>query len=338
MNDTNGPESTALLVRLKSPRPLPHELLALLYVALGIVVLERLPVTYPRSAAVLVSSAPLAIVGGSAVAVVTVRRFLHRRRAGRSDPIPWSLEALIILRGVVCLLPLLSVHFLLKSFIHLLNARTWDVLLLAWDQTLFFGLDPGRFFTGLFFQSTFLKAIDLVYSVLYPVHIAAACTIFLSLLPPARRLAFLSAWSFLWIAGTVFYLSLPSWGPVFVTPDTFEPTLQHMPHTVSVQSVLYREIRSLVQHPLAPREVRYGCVAAFPSLHLAVVTLIALASRQLSRTWFVFNVLVVLLMLIGSVVTGYHYLLDGWAGILIGAAVWKAGLLLFRRWEVPEGS
>jgi hypothetical protein len=142
-------------------------------------------------------------------------------------------------------------------------------------------------------------------------------------------MACLAAYSFVWIAGSVVYLAFPSWGPVFVVSDVFEEVLRYMPSTVSVQQVLFREIHSLVNAPLGPRIVRYGCVAAFPSLHLAVVTVIAVASRSVSRAWFVANVVVVVLMLLGSVVTGYHYLVDGWAGIALGLGASAVGRRLF---------
>ncbi|MGE5346359.1 MAG: phosphatase PAP2 family protein [Acidithiobacillales bacterium] len=323
----------ALLRRLSSIRPLPHEAVSAVYMVVGILALERLPVTYPRSAILLAFADKVAFVGGLALVAIAARRLLFRRAEGRPDPTPVRLESLIVLRSVLCLLPVLSLHFLIKSFIHLLNPRMWDLSLLQWDRFFFLGLSPSLFFTGLFNQPSFLHAIDIVYSFLYALIVVGSCGAFLSLLPPARRLAFTAAWAFLWIAGSLLYVALPSWGPVFVVPQIFEGVLQKMPETVGVQSVLFREIASLVAHPYSERLVRFGSVAAFPSLHLGAITVITLASRGVSRTWFVLNGLFVLLMLIGSVVTGYHYLVDGWAGILLGLGVWKAGRLLTRKWE-----
>jgi hypothetical protein len=323
----------ALSRRLSSIRPLPHEAISAVYVAVGILALERLPVTYPRSAILLAFADKVALVGGLAVVGIAARRYFFRRAEGRPDPTPVRLEGLVVLRSVLCLLPVLSLHFLIKSFIHLLNPRTWDVSLLQWDRFFFLGLSPSLFFTGLFNHPSFLHAIDIVYSVLYALIVVGSCGAFLSLLTPARRLAFTAAWAFLWIAGSLLYVALPSWGPVFVVPQIFEGVLQKMPATVGVQSVLFKEIASLMAHPYSERLVRFGSVAAFPSLHLGAITVITLASRGVSRTWFVLNGLFVLLMLIGSVVTGYHYLVDGWAGILLGLGVWKAGRLLTRQWE-----
>ena len=92
-----------------------------------------------------------------------------------------------------------------------------------------------------------------------------------------------------------------------------------------------------MRSPCAPGAVHYGRVAAFPSLHLAVVTVFAAASRPVSRPWFVGNVVVVLLMLLGSVLTGYHYLVDGWAGIALGIGACAVAGRSFRSAVAPGG-
>lgn len=319
---------TDLAARLLSPRPFPHEVVALLYVAAGVVVLERLPVTYSRAGLLLAAWLPGVWTGAFILLLVGLRE-LSRRRRGLPAPIPPRAEAALFLRAALVLLPVLSVHFQLKSFIFLVNPRTWDRFLWEADRTLHLGLSPSLFLTGLFANGSVLAFLDLVYSNLYFLILVVSVPALLVLAPPSRRMAFLAAYSFVWIAGSVLYLAFPSWGPVFVVSDVFAETLRHMPATVRVQEVLFGEISSLVRAPLAPRYIRLGCVAAFPSLHLAVVTAFAVASRWVSRAWFLASLVVVLLMLVGSVVTGYHYLVDGWAGVALGAGACAVGRKLF---------
>ncbi len=68
-----------------------------------------------------------------------------------------------------------------------------------------------------------------------------------------------------------------------------------------------------------------------------MTTLFALASRQVSRGWFRLNLLLVLVMLLGSVVTGYHYLVDGWGGILLALGTWFLGRLMYEPISVARG-
>lgn len=326
--EAGAPAGSDLAARLLSPRPFPHEVVALLYVGAGVVVLERLPVTYSRAGIVLAAWLPGVWTAACILLLVGLRE-LWRRRCGLPPPLPPRAEAALFLRAALVLLPVLSVHFQLKSFIYLVNPRTWDRFLWDADRVLHLGLSPSLLLTGLFTNGTALSFLDLVYSNLYFLVLVVSVPALLVLAPPSRRMAFLAAYAFVWIAGSVLYLAFPSWGPVFVVSDVFAETLRHMPATVRVQEVLFGEISSLVRAPLAPRFIRLGCVAAFPSLHLAVVTVFAVASGWVSRAWFLANLVVVLLMLVGSAVTGYHYLVDGWAGIALGVGACAAGRALF---------
>ena len=334
-NDTEPPVGPSPLeARLRSLRPFPHEVVALAYLAAGGLVLERLPVTYPRQAILLAATLPAKWIAAAGLAAVSARYaaawWQNRRRSGEGrPPVPVTADLLVLLRAVLILMPVLSVHFLLKSFIHLVNPRMWDAALWDLDRAACLGLSPSLFLTGLFANPWFLEALDLVYSRLYFFLIVLSVPLLLVVPTLQRRMAFLAAYTFLWIAGSVLYLALPSWGPVFVFPSVFTGVLPYMPATVGVQGVLFDEISSLVRDPLGPRQVQFGSVAAFPSLHLAVVTVFAAASRWTSRPWFVANAMVVLVMLIGSVVTGYHYLIDGWAGIALGLLACWTGRRLF---------
>ncbi len=331
------PERPPLEVRVRSLRPFPHEVAALLYVAAGCLVLELLPVTYPRKALLLASRLPATVIAAAGLVAVAARRAASWWRGrslapSRRPPSTVGTDLVVLLRAAATLVPVLSVHFLLKSFIHLINPRTWDAALWTIDQTALFGLSPSVLATELFTNHRFLQFLDLFYSSLYFFLIVLSVPLLLVVPTLPRRMAFLAAYTSMWIAGSIVYLAVPSWGPVFVVSEAFADVLRHMPATVGVQSVLFEELSSLVRNPLAPRVVRFGSVAAFPSLHLAVVTVFAAASRWTSRPWFVGNVVVVLVMLIGSVVTGYHYLVDGWAGILLGLAACSFGRRVF-----PDG-
>ncbi|MEO8217638.1 MAG: phosphatase PAP2 family protein [Acidobacteriota bacterium] len=307
----------------------PHEIAAALYVLAGFVMLERLPVTYPRSAIVLGSLLPSSAVFVIGAAVILLRRRL-RKPAMKSGPSVRD-ELILLARALIVLIPTLSIHFLLKSFIHLMNGKNWDHQLYALDQTIHFGFSPSRFFTALFANPFLLAVVDIVYSNLYFVVVVTYTAILLTLPPVSRRLAFASSYTTIWIVGSILYLTIPSWGPVFVFSSDFQQTLSYMPLTMKVQRTLFQELYSLIAHPLAPRVIKFGSVAAFPSMHLAVTSLFTLASYRISRRWFLLNLFMVTLMVIGSIVSGYHYLIDDYAGCLIAAGVWFLSLRLFER-------
>jgi len=137
-----------------------------------------------------------------------------------------------------------------------------------------------------------------------------------------------TAFCLLWVVGGLLYVSFPSWGPVFIHPHFFERTLQSMPITVYVQQELFQELKGVLYNPLGARSIRFGGVAAFPSLHLAVISLFTAASRKVNRYWFAFNLVVAVAMFFGSLLTGYHYLFDSLAGVAVGLICYHYS----RRW------
>lgn len=312
--DWRHADGTAVEDRTRRAVLLPHEWVALAFILGGIYLLETLPVTYPRSALFLAYAVPVGLM--VAVALLTSVVVSRGRQGKLRSRLLWTA------RSALLLILVMPVHFLLKSFIHLINRRVWDLQLLEIDRWFLFGRSPSIFFVELFNHALLLSVLDWIYSFLYYFVLFISVGVLLVVPHMRVRLTFVAAYSSMWITGMVLYLALPSWGPVFVWSEIFETCLVHMPRTVSVQSVLFEEISSLVRDPLAPRVVRFGCVAAFPSLHVAVVTLFTLASRHVSRRWFYGNALLTMLMLLGSVITGYHYLIDGLAGIVLTVILW----------------
>jgi len=290
-----------------------HEIVAALFCIAGVVILERMPVTYPRSALLLTYASPISIIFVISVVLAAIRR------RTRTLVIKVAKE---IARCCITLALVFAVSFLLKSFIHLINPRVYDRQLFALDRRVHFGYSPTLFFVALFNQPAFLRFMDIYYTVVdYLLFLFGTSAIF-AFLDSRRRAQFGAAFVLMWIVATVFYLVTPSWGPAFSATSLVEPALRFMPRTVWLQSRLYGELSSLVNAPLAPRVAYLGGVAAFPSLHVAYIALLAIAARHIARSGFAVALVAVFLMQLGSVITGYHFMIDGYAGIAIAAGSW----------------
>jgi len=73
-------------------------------------------------------------------------------------------------------------------------------------------------------------------------------------------------------------------------------------------------------------------ISAFPSMHLANATLMALVWRRLHWTGGVVGVVFLMITLIGSVHLAWHYAVDGYVSILVTVAIWwGVGRVLKRR-------
>lgn len=228
-------------------------------------------------------------------------------------------------------------YFWIKLMVPLMHPRLYDQELWDLEQKMFFGYSPNILFLDLFSNQTVLRFIDVSYARIFFVSMTVAFMFFLS--APTRRLraAFMAGNTFMWLVGAWLYMLIPSLGPAIRFPDVWIPFAAGLPMTQHFQAFLmhnYREVLRLPSGTAKDVQLMFG-VAAFPSLHVAFQTYVFLWMRRL---WvygeIVFGVFA-LVILIGSVVTGWHYLIDGFAGILLAAASYLIGSRLwrFREWR-----
>lgn len=226
-------------------------------------------------------------------------------------------------------------YFWIKLLVPILHPRNFDQLLWDLDQRMFFGFAPAIFFADLFSQPTVMRAIDWSYAKIFLASMLVAFSFFYS--APARRIriGFMASTAVLWLIGAWLYLLIPSLGPAFRFPDVWIPYAEALPVTHQMQAALMRNYQIVLEWAHGPAsgiQLMFG-IAAFPSLHVGFQTLAFLWMRRL---WIygeiVFGVFL-LTIVIGSVVTGWHYLIDGVAGALLALLAY---LVAKRLWRVPE--
>jgi len=209
-------------------------------------------------------------------------------------------------------------HLILKLYIPVINPANNDHLLHQLDRALLLGHDPVALVKGLFTSPFSLRIMDAAYSGFYFFLLWGGVVLFFAVLTGRTRIAFFNSYLLMWQLGLLLYVLFPSWGPVFVRPQEFLPTLQNLPATVHIQSALYEETRSIVagNYNLV---VHYFGLAAFPSLHVAVFVLYSLWARFVGRAWLWWNLACLGIIFLGSMLTGYHYFVDGVGGGLMAA-------------------
>jgi PAP2 superfamily protein len=209
----------------------------------------------------------------------------------------------------------------IKLTVPLVHPRLYDQQLWNLDRALFFGMSPNVFFLELFRAPSMLRAIDISYAAIFGVSIILALGYFFS--HPSRRVrvAFANGNAAMWITGAWLYMLIPSVGPAYRFPDLWFPYAASLQKTQLLQAVLMKNYLNVhrwsqgvaIQEPI---RIAYG-IAAFPSLHVGFQTYVFLWLRRL-WTWgeVLFGFFVVAIFL-GSVVTGWHYAIDGLAAILL---------------------
>lgn len=221
----------------------------------------------------------------------------------------------------------------IKLVVPVLHPRFFDLELWELDQRLFFGMAPTTFLVEVLDSGLFLWMIDRAYVLIFGLTAFVAFSYVLS--EPSRRvrISFSNGNALLWIGGAWLYMLVPSVGPAYRFPEVWLAHAQSLDITQSVQRLLMRNFQNVILagqgRPVsAPINIVFG-VGAFPSLHVAFQAYVFFWLRRFWPAGELLFGFFVFVILIGSMITGWHYLVDGLAGIVMAygchRVFWRRG-------------
>ena len=217
----------------------------------------------------------------------------------------------------------------IKLVVPLEHPVLFDGELWALDQLLFFGFAPTVLVLDLFDFGPFLRVIDWSYANIFFASSMVAFAWFLSHPKRAIRVGFANGNALLWLTGAWLYMLIPSLGPAFRFPEIWFAHAESLRVTQSFQALLMRNyqnvLRAAAGEPVtAPIRIVFG-IGAFPSLHVAFQMYVFLWMRRLCTSGEVLFAVFLVAIFLGSMITGWHYLVDALAGLLLGWACWRVG-------------
>jgi len=230
-------------------------------------------------------------------------------------------------------------YFWVKVYVPTLHEGTWDSSLWQLDRLLHLGFSPNELAVVALGRAPLVGWLDTWYglwlaSVVWSLAFFAASDD--SLL---RRRVVLSA-LLLWAVGAIIYLLIPAVGPIYVFEETWSSVRGSMPIAEQTQSMLWSNYQSVLDSRAGEARAfdhRLG-VAALPSLHVAFHGLFALWAWQHARVVRVIFVLMAVLTFAGSLLTGWHYAVDGYLGLALAVLCQRVAIWLERdRNEGPDG-
>jgi len=215
----------------------------------------------------------------------------------------------------------------LKVFVPRLNPAVTDAALDRMDTVLHLGVGPNRLLIGLLPYPVFLRVLDVQYALFF-VTLLMGVGWFLSPLSTAERARFASGFAFLWLVGSWWYVATPSLGPCYTFPSDYASVHPHIPIQGALQGALLHQYVGVREGRVASLNPSYG-VAAMPSLHVAWQAFVALWARRRAPKLAAFFWIMAALTFFGSLLTGWHYAVDGYAGLLLA--------FLAKRWGERKG-
>jgi membrane-associated phospholipid phosphatase len=224
----------------------------------------------------------------------------------------------------------------LKSFVALINYRSYDQQLTDLDHWMAFGHDPATLMHDLLGTGFAAHVLSWIYLIYIPL-VAVSVSIALAFVERMREAyVFVATYMYCWILGTISYYAIPTLGP-FATDSRLFDKLDRTGVT-GLQDALTTQRFTVISDNLG--EERVAGIAGFASLHVGVVVaawLLLRYYRQRTLSWVIFAFLVP--TVISTIYFGWHFLIDDIAGFLIGwfslllgrATVYPRVLMIWRR-------
>ncbi len=299
---------------------------------------------HPESFAALLYAGPFylsyVLYVATLLAILKLRQ--SRGRIGeRLFGIPVTLTPRELLMRVGTALPiLLAMPFFMSGFTsmkNLLNSTvpfTWDPALEAFDRSLHFGIAPWQWLPLEIWPVT--RFIEFVYALWGVALVAVPFVVSLRPARSANRTRLLLSYPLVMILLGNFVASwFMSAGPFWFKhqPGMSDPYaalfayLDHGSPDRAFSAVLFQDY---LWQAYQKNITEIGtAISAFPSIHVAVASLFVFYAWPIGGAARGLALAFLLIILTGSVLLGWHYAVDGYAGF-IGAAViyWGVGRLL----------
>ncbi|HSN69060.1 MAG TPA: phosphatase PAP2 family protein [Thermoanaerobaculia bacterium] len=240
---------------------------------------------------------------------------------------PWWLEsARLILFGALAT----HVYSFLKVLMPRLTTRNADAFLWELDRMILFGHSPSVLLLELFHEPFALSTVDWMYSYVFN---GTLWTVFvLALSSPSQRIrvSFVGAKAMLWVVGAALYYTLPSLGPAYRFEEVWHGAMKHMPFTFATLQALMGNYVVVLGKREGIVNFLFG-IGAFPSLHVAFQVFVALWARRFTRAGGAVAIAAAMIIFTGSIVTGWHYLADSLAGVVLAVLAY---VIMFRVYRI----
>lgn len=214
-----------------------------------------------------------------------------------------------------------DIYGAVKQAIPTLTTYRWDAPFARLDALLH-GADPWIWTHRLAGGGLPLAVIDQVYQAWYPVLILSVL-VFATWAPLRLRTRFFLTFALtLALGGSLLATLLASGGPVYYAEfvgdaGRFAELVEALEGTaaISIQALLWDAFST-------GSEQLYGGISAMPSMHVALVVLMAAGAWSWARWLGVVAWIYAVLILFGSVHLGWHYAVDGYVAAPLVLGLW----------------
>jgi membrane-associated phospholipid phosphatase len=226
-----------------------------------------------------------------------------------------------------------------KSIPYMTGGFTWDASFMALDKTLHAGSLPHEWLMPVLGSYEAIFATNLAYNIWFVVMMFCWFCFGFAKHDSQLRHQYLLAYFLCWITGTLILGTIfSSAGPCFYGfvvqgENPYSPFLAHLRAANDLYSVWAVPTQDMLWQSYQAGHGEVEGISAMPSLHVATSVLFVLLALKWGKRWFIaFTIPFAIWIFLGSIMLGWHYAVDGYAGAAIAVACWwAAGKYVKRR-------
>ena len=242
-----------------------------------------------------------------------------------------------MLPSLVVLAILQTCYLAFKVSIPKIAPFSWDRLFAEADRFIFLGVDPWVLTHNLMPTVTATKILSTLYAVWFFVVVFFFAFASIMRLDSRLRMTFILTFILSWsVGGSYLAIAFSSAGPVYMErlfgDPTFAPLMQRLAEQNDIWVIEALVVQEKLWKGYADPAVPAMGISAFPSMHLCLAMVVTQFGFGLNRKLGWCLAAFTGVVLIGSVHLGWHYAVDGIAGILLAVVFWKASDAFTRRW------
>ncbi|TAM12374.1 MAG: hypothetical protein EPN72_05145 [Nevskiaceae bacterium] len=220
-----------------------------------------------------------------------------------------------------------------KNLIPVFNPYHWDTTFAAWDRWLAGGVEPWQRLAFLLqapFSAYLVAGINILYDLWMLLMVMALLWQAFTPNRPTLRLQFFLAYLLCWaLLGTTMATALSSVGPCFYGhvvvsgPNPYAALMATLHELNTIAPNYALDTQRNLWKTFTDNHLTLGSgISAMPSLHLSIATLMALLAWRTRRWMGVVFIAYLAVLEVGSVLLGWHYLVDGLVAVAGTFLIW----------------
>lgn len=217
----------------------------------------------------------------------------------------------------------------MKSNIPRVNPFSWDQTFMAMDRALHFGMLPHELLAPLFQHPLVTLVVNFIYNAWFLLLTGFYLWQGFRDRDTPLRQRFFIAYFMCWAIGTnLLGTILSSAGPCFYGrvvpgPDPYAGLMAYLGQVNATYPVWALNAQEMLWESYVTSKGAVSGISAMPSMHVGTAVIFFLCARASGQRWVTWLTGLFLVMIpIGSVVLGWHYAVDAYAGALIALACW----------------